>query len=593
LSGTLKYKEFRKTDQYLLPVRKKPSQQGKYDIYPSFKIGDNKVFEGFESLAERISGYKLVVIDGYSGTFFGSLREKLGSILSNKGFTTHWTDTGEFLKPADIIDEMISPFLGGSDPLFGTRTTLELNDFYIPGRLMSALPDPLSDINFIIGPGASLAGWEGLLIYIDLPKNEIQYRARAAAASNLGCMRPADPKDMYKRYYFVDWVVFNKHKQNILPKINIFVDGQRPDTPVWIEGDDLRDSLYRMSRNLFRARPWFEPGSWGGTWIRDNIPGLNPDTGNYAWSFELISPENGLLIESSSLLCEVSFDCLMYQEAEAVLGDCFNRFGTAFPIRFDFLDTFDGGNLSLQCHPRPDFIREHFREDFTQEETYYILDTKDDAVVFLGFRDNIDPEEFKRDLEISFSENKTFDHKKYISEQNVRKHDLLLIPYGTIHSSGRNNLVLEISSTPYIFTFKMYDWLRPDLDGKPRPLNIDRAFVNLYFDRYGSKVKDKLISKPQLIDSGYDWKLFSMPTHETHFYDVRRYHFNTMIDIATNNKCLVLNLVEGKSIDVQTENGLSGKFSYAETFVIPAAANSVRILNCSGSEAILVIAFVK
>lgn len=584
--------EKRSTTQFLMPVHKNGEFKSGYDIYPSMKLEGGKISTDLNLLAKKLSTQKIIVIDGYVGVFFEEFKEQLSAVFEALGIKTNWVNVEGALKPEASIEHLIAPFMGDEASIFGTRATIGLNDYFEVSELENLEQKQEADINIIYGPGAQLAGWKGLLLYIDLPKNELQFRARAKSIRNLGSKQPSDMKTMYKRYYFIDWVVLNQHKKSILNSIDIVIDGQQEDTFAWMEAKELCKGLKSMSENFFRVRPWFEPGVWGGSWIKNNIQGLNKDAQNYAWSFELITPENGVVFESSGNLLEVSFDFLMFNQGDAILGSHREKYGDNFPLRFDFLDTFDGGNLSVQCHPRPEYCKEHFGEDITQEETYYILDSKNNASVYLGFQENIEPLKFEKVLTDSFNTNSAIDITEFVQVHPAQKHDLFLIPPGTIHGSGIDNLVLEISTTPYIFTFKMYDWVRPDLDGNPRPLNIDHGMKNLYFDRKGDKVKE-LIATPRLMAQGNDWKMYELPTHEKHSYGVNRYHFKSDVTIETGGKFHVLSLVEGSSVEIESKNGSKETFYFAETFVVPAAAKSYTIRNASANESIIVVAFMK
>jgi len=591
--GKLQSANWRKTKQFLLPVNKLKTNKGHYDIYPSFKIEKGKIIDGISELVTELIQFSTITIDGYIGVFWQTLVDQLLVEFSKRNIKIKIYHVDSALKNEESISVLIENDLGKEDSIFGKKTNLSLIDFFDVEKLQNIKPDKNSQINIIVGCGAKLAHWEGVLVYADLPKNELQFRMRANSICNLGANYATESKQMYKRFYFVDWIVLNEHKKNILNKIDFIVDTQRPNHLLSMTGSDFRKTLKQIAENYFRVRPWFEPGPWGGTWIKDTIKGLAEDVPNYAWSFELIVPENGIIIESDDKLLEVSFDFLMFQENEKILGKSAKTYGNEFPIRFDFLDTFNGGNLSVQCHPRLEYMKNNFGEIITQDESYYILDTKDNAKVYLGFQNKINPSEFKNDLEKSYKESKPVDVDKYVQSHVVKKHDLLLIPGGTIHGSGKNNLVLEISNTPYIFTFKMYDWLRMDLDGKPRPINIELAFNNLYFERKGEVVETEFIAKSKIISEGSDWKIVHLQTHEKHIYDVERLEFMSSINVQTDGRFHVCMLVEGQSIIVETQNGMSARFNYAETFVIPSAAKSYKFINESKKRAMVVKAFIK
>lgn len=582
----------RLSNQPQVPLRKHKKNTDTYDIFPAFELGPSKIQSGYDGLFNMLSENRAIILDGYVGVDWSEIAAAVSDYFIKKGTEYNLINCADYYKPADLIEELTAPFLGGDDPVFGKKTDLNLTD-YFRSDFLAEFDPPRQLTTVVYGCGASLCGIEGRLVYFDLPKNELQYRMRAGSVTNLAINQSKDRKQAYKHFFFVDWVICNKEKKRLLPYVDFIVDQQRPNNPAWMDGDIFRTGLDAMSESYFRVRPWFEPGVWGGQWLSKNIPDLPQNEPNYAWSFEMIVPENGLIFSSSEMLLEVSFDWLMYKAGEKVLGKAWNRFGDEFPIRFDFLDTFKGDNLSVQCHPTTAYAKEHFGENFTQDETYYILDTTPESHVYLGFQEDIDPKEFRQELENSVASESTIDVERFVQKLPSEKHGLYLIPNGTVHCSGTDNLVLEISATPYIYTFKIYDWQRLDLNGVPRPLNVDRAFENLDFSRKGQVVQDTLISQPELIDTGEDWVKILLPTHPDHFYEVIRYEFESEVIISTDGQCHLLMLVEGESLELETSSGRVMKFHFAETFAVPAASGSYRLKNLGFNRAKVVISYVK
>ena len=160
-----------------------------------------------------------------------------------------------------------------------------------------------------------------------------------------------------------------------------------------------------------------------------------------------------------------------------------------------------------------------------------------------------------------------------------RQHDHFLIPAGTVHCSGRNAMVLEISATPYIFTFKLWDWGRLGLDGKPRPINIRRGAANIQWDRTTRWVRENLINRCIPLAGGDGWREERTGLDEREFIETRRHWFTKTVPHDTQGGVNVLNLVAGKEAIVESPRGAFEPFvvHYAETFIVPAVVGAYTI----------------
>jgi mannose-6-phosphate isomerase class I len=238
-----------------------------------------------------------------------------------------------------------------------------------------------------------------------------------------------------------------------------------------------------------------------------------------------------------------------------------------------------GGNLSLKVHPTTEYIQEHFGMHYTQDESYYILDAEDNADVYLGLKRDINPELMIAELEEAQEKSVDFNVDKHVAKWSVKKHDHILIPAGTVHCSGVNSMVLEISATPYIFTFKLWDWGRMDLDGKPRPIKINHGKNVIDWSRTEEWTNKNLINAIEKVAEGEGWVEENTGLHEREFIETRRHWFSKPVHHISNGSVNVFNLIEGREAIIESPQGRFEPFvvHYAETFIIPASIEEYTI----------------
>lgn len=558
------------------------NRQSNYDKYPKIKVKEiDKLFsEAYKGYADIISKIKatvenlhkekvVIVLDYYHGVRLKELQinliEKLNPVKTFYAEDAKLPEKILFKKLARNITD---------DRVFGVLSVHKINEFYDELKI-ETLKKQIDEIKhglvIVYGIGASLITKGDILIYGDLARWEIQQRFRSHELDNWGVGNyDEDILRKYKRAYFIEWRVLDRHKREVFEEMDFLLDTNKQNNPKMITQKAFYTALEQAVNQPFRLVPYFDEGVWGGTWM-EKVCDLKRVKNNFAWCFDGVPEENSLYLDFKGIVVEIPAIDLVFVKAKKLLGEkVYARFGAEFPIRFDFLDTMNGGNLSLQVHPIIEYIQQNFGMHYTQDESYYILDAKDDACVYLGIKEDID----KNDLILALKQGqkgKTFEVDKYINKFKVKKHDHVSIPAGTIHCSGKNSMVLEISSTPYIFTMKLWDWGRVGLDGLPRPVHLEHGEKVIQYDRKTKWVGKNLLHQEKIVFQTEGILEEKTGLNELEFIETRRHWFDRTVKHCTNGSVNVLNLIDGEEAIVTSPENLFAPFvvHYAETFIIP------------------------
>ncbi len=156
---------------------------------------------------------------------------------------------------------------------------------------------------------------------------------------------------------------------------------------------------------------------------------------------------------------------------EEILGKAVvQKYGNHLPLLVKFIEA--KKDLSIQVHPNDDMaLREHGK--FGKSEMWYVIDAQPDSYLYAGFNKKINIEEYKRMVADGTITNVLARHK-------VKSGDVFYLPAGRVHAICGGIILVEVQQSSDV-TYRIYDYNRPGVDGKPRELHTELAAEALDF----------------------------------------------------------------------------------------------------------------
>jgi mannose-6-phosphate isomerase class I len=533
----------------------------------------------------------VIALDGYISAQWEQMVNLVSQNLKQKSIKVKAIHFSEIYKSATQLEEELAPYLKEDlekDPvlLFGKLFKGSFDDLLDEARLnnlenllKSTKADFSNEVVIVYGCGCAIQKLRPLydcICYFDVAPKEVILRARNGLFTNLGDTLAKPVKALLRRCYYVDFEVAMHLRGDLIQSgaIDYYIASTKPDNLQLIPKASFNSVMASLVKYPMRCRPVYLEGVWGGYYIQ-KLRNLPKEMRNCAWVFDMIPMEVSIVVEAGKELLEFPFFTFVQNKGKELMGqECVDKFGGYFPIRFNYDDSYhSSGNMSVQLHSGHDYNVENYGEHGRQDESYYVITTGHGAKTYIGFNEDADPDEFVREVKKSEKEFTPVDYQKYINHVESKPGTQVMIPAGTIHSSGRNQVVLEIGSlTIGSYTYKMYDYLREDLDGKPRPIHTYHGERELKKGRKTNWVKENLVQSPQLVRSGDDWAEYIVGEHDLLYFSLRRFEFEKTIEDDTNGKFHVLNLVDGEKVIIRSLDNpeLNYTQNYLDMVVVPA-----------------------
>ena len=310
-----------------------------------------------------------------------------------------------------------------------------------------------------------------------------------------------------------------------------------------------------------KFKPRVKERIWGGQAIltkKGKAAGRLSKDKLYGESWDLSSVSGDISVVANGFLKGNNLEEIIEVYMGELVGEkIFEQYGLEFPLLIKYLDCND--KLSVQVHP-DDTLAEERHNSFGKTEAWYVVDCKQGASIYLGFKDlNLTREEYIAAVAESRLE-------ELLNRVEVKPGDVFFIPAGTVHALGAGLEVVEVQQTSDV-TYRIYDWDRVDSEGKSRELHTSLAVDAIDFEADAELLHRKYNlgkgGEAKVIDCNY----FSMTLHDV---DGKK-----ELDRSSLDSFVVYIALNG-SVRIVAD-GAEETLAEGEVILIPAEANDIII----------------
>jgi mannose-6-phosphate isomerase class I len=570
------------------------------------QIGVDSVASAIALMIKSSKKERIVIgLDGYIGVAWEDRMDTIALLLRNKGLMVVLFDIRDCyinnVERAKIVDKSLSV-----DPYWGRVTDNNLEDFIDKSKfaVMIERIKKAEHVALVYGPGAlckelfQLCDYRG---YIDTTQeilfNKIDQKAAEILSSD--SIYNLTERQIHRQLIYIDFEVLKKQRIEVLKKVNwYFID--HPDKSFIMVGIGAFEAILdTLSKQPFRMKPFYFPRVWGGDFL---IPIRRLPMKKCSFYIEVGPGKSSIRILAGEAVLDIPFLTFMIMKGSAIVGDrILKYFHGHFPLTSNYDDTIGGGSLALQCHPGKKQMQERYNEDNTHDESYYVVKTMPGAKTYHGLQDNIDWDEFHRLAERADKEHIPFDYNEYVNSWPSQEGDMYLLPSGTTHASGENQIVLEIdadgSKNGQEYTYHVYDFLRPDLDGSYRTIHNDHYFGEVRREAEKKWTSENLKQPLKLVTSGPWGEEFCIGDYHEMSYISNRIELKQdgIYKADMGDSFYMLVLTKGDRILVRKAGDPTDKgyiITYTEALIIPHSMGKYEIVNL-GSPCHVIKTFVR